>query len=144
MKKGKYKEKSCYKFSVSNDNDLHMWTVAIQEAINQPELRRVKRTCKEITDICNIQNAEERIDKYCRKLKSMAGDRWLRFPCDWLHQQVLMKSAKEKGEEVGGPVIDDRHQAKNLAQVYKDVVRDVIVIDGKEFVCASGDIIIQR
>ena len=44
---------------------------------------------------------------------------------------------------VEGFVVDDRHQAKDLAQVYKDVVRDTVVIDGKEYVCASGDIIIQ-
>ena len=56
------------------------------------------------------------------------------FVCFWFDCSFLA---------VEGFVVDDRHQAKDLAQVYKDVVRDTVVIDGREYVCASGDIIIQ-
>jgi hypothetical protein len=98
QRQGKFKEKSNYKFSVENSDDLHMWIVAIQEAINQPELRRVKKTCAAIVDIYKMKNPDDRIDQYCKMLKSMAGDRWLRFPSDWLHQQVLMKTAKSNGQ----------------------------------------------
>ena len=97
-RQGKFKEKNSYTFSVENSDDLHMWTVAIQEAINQPELRRVKKTCAAIVDIYKMKNPDDRIDQYCKTLKNMAGDRWLRFPSDWLHQQVLMKTAKSNGQ----------------------------------------------
>ena len=142
-KKGKYKEKTHYKFSVGDQDDLTMWTVAIQEAINQPELRRVKQTVGALQKIYDIRDEDDRVNQYVKKIRSMEGDRWLRFPSDWLHQQVLMKTARQTGKTVEGPVVDDRHQAKDLAQVYKDVVRDTVVIDGRSYVCANGDVIIQ-
>ena len=142
-KTGKYKEKSSYKFSVADQDELSMWIVAIQEAINQPELSRVKRVVGAISKIYAVEDSDERITQYVSKLKSMEGDRWLVFPSDWLHQQVLMKTARQTGKTIEGPVMDDRHQAKDLAQVYKDVVRDTMVIDGQTFVCANGDVIIQ-
>ncbi len=40
-------------------------------------------------------------------------------------------------------MIDNRDQAKDLAQVYKDCVRDTMVINGQNFVCADGDVIIE-
>ena len=158
----------------------------------------MKKTCAVLQDIYKEQDPDVLVDNYCRALKEMAGDRWLRFPSDWLHQQVLMKSAQQNGKAIEGPgesnllscialalhlhlhctcnseffgrmcsvvcfwqhlsgthccfrcslcflfpVIDDRHQAKDLAQVYKDVVRDTIVIDGKDHVCQTGDVVIQ-
>ena len=90
-----------------------------------------------------MTDPDARAEKYVEQIHSMEGKRWLRFPSDWLHQQVLMKSARQSGKSVEGPVVDDRHQAKDLAQVYKDAVRDTIHIDGRVFVCASGDTIIQ-
>ena len=90
-----------------------------------------------------MTDPDARVEKYVEQIHSMEGKRWLRFPSDWLHQQVLMKSARQSGKSVEGPVVDDRHQAKDLAQVYKDAVRDTIHIDGRVFVCASGDTIIQ-
>ena len=63
----------------------------------------MKKTCAVLQDIYKEQDPDVLVDNYCRALKEMAGDRWLRFPSDWLHQQVLMKSAQQNGKAIEGP-----------------------------------------
>ena len=146
---GKYKQKKSYRFWLATEEELTMWLVAIQEAINQPELRRVKETCARFAEIDGTQP-----EKYVEALFSLAdegtgasassdgaaGSRPLLFPCDWLHQQVLLKGS----DRMDGPVKDNRHEAKNLEQVYKDFVRDTVVIDKTRFECEDGDVIIEE
>lgn len=146
---GKYKQKKSYRFWSATEEELTMWLVAIQEAIDQPELRRVKETCARFAEIDGTQP-----EKYVEALFALAdegtgssasaegaaGRGPLLFPCDWLHQQVMLKGS----DSMDGPVQDNRHEAKNLEQVYKDFVRDTVVIDETRFECEDGDVIIEE
>ena len=135
---GKYKQKKSYRFCVATEDELSMWTVAIQEAINQPELRRVKETCARFAKI----NDSER-EEYMQVLRDISVSAFhshpFIFPCDWLHQQVLLRNFSVSE----GPIPENRHEAKNLDQVYKDFVRDTVLIDGTCFECEDGDVIIE-
>ena len=85
-------QKRSYRFSLANEEELSMWTVAIQEAINQPELRRVKEMCKYFRTITDGGTGGGDVrDRYAAglsRLPRVSAQQPLIFPCDWLHQEV--------------------------------------------------------
>ena len=132
------KEKKSYKFFTGSEQEQCLWVAALQSAIDQPELARVRRAKQLFAEVGNDFQA------YLDRLKDIrASGKPLCIACDWLHQQVLQESASRNGLQLDGPIWDDRHEAKDLQQVYKDIIRDTVMVDGREFVCKHGSVIVK-
>ena len=67
-------------------------------------------------------------------------------PCDWLHQQMIKQSRTktiERGQEEHEHLGENRDVAKSMDQVYKDLKRDKLILNGEEFTCPDGNNILN-
>lgn len=143
-------EKTRYRFRAKDENDLNLWVNAIKHVTFHPDINRGVSFRKLFLDFEN-----SKYQSMGRKLAYLNAIREISVashhtpvvvPCDWLHQQMIKQSRTktiERGQEEHEHLGENRDVAKSMDQVYKDLKRDKLILNGEEFTCPDGNNILN-
>ncbi len=143
-------EKRKYCFRVNTEDSMDLWMNAIMHATFHPHINRGLM----FRDLfLNFENSKYKsmgrkmaYFNSIREISLASNDAPVVVPCDWLHQQMIrLNSTKkvERDQEEHEHLGENRDVAKSLDQVYKDLKRDKITLNGETYICPEGSKILD-
>ena len=150
-------EKKGYRLRAISAEEMNAWMDAIRFAANHADVARAEMVREEIfgsspagdggaADGAVVHEAEKQ--EYVDLLQSyerMTEEHPILLPCDWLHQQIIRRRHGHDGKlqrNQQETIDQNRDVAADLEQVYKDLQRDQIVVNGDNYDCPTGDEVI--
>ena len=144
------REKKKYSFRANSEDNMKLWIDAIKRVSFHPDISRDIEYRNLFLDFKNSKyKSMGRKSAYLnavREISTSSHHTPIVVPCDWLHQQMIRLNrtkSVERDQEEHEHLSENRDVAKSLDQVYKDLKRDKINLNGEKFVCPEGSKILD-